>query len=83
MAPFRQEDNQWSWAAGFGTQTSDHRPGPTLTEVCEFTRTASDPTTFAAHLTATVDGTFVGFGGGFGDYFVTPGNITVQTCPCQ
>ena len=79
-APHLEQDNQWTWAGGFLT-LSDHRPGPNITRTCEFSRSASDPTDYVTNVSASSDGTFVGFSGGYGDYFVTFGQVDVCTSP--
>ena len=44
-------------------------------------RNAGDPTDYAANVSASTDGTFVGFSGGYGDYYVDLGPVDVTTCP--
>jgi hypothetical protein len=80
-APHLEQDNQWTWLGGVLTLT-DHRPGPRIVQSCEFDRNPTDPTTFSANVTASADGTFVGFSGGFGDYLVKLGQVDVSWCPC-
>jgi hypothetical protein len=80
-APHLEQDNQWTWLGGALT-LSDHRPGPHIVRTCEFDRTPADPTTYTAKVGASVDGTFVGFSGGYGDYFVTLDGVAVTSCAC-
>ncbi|HYV44644.1 MAG TPA: hypothetical protein VFA20_07260 [Myxococcaceae bacterium] len=75
-----EQDNEWTWAGGWLTQW-DHRPGPTVTRSCRFDRAAGAPTEYVVNVSASVDGTFVGFSGGFGNYFVDLGNVDVASCP--
>ncbi|HZN93213.1 MAG TPA: hypothetical protein VFB81_10945, partial [Myxococcales bacterium] len=77
-----EQDNQWTWAGGF-LHLSDHRPGPTVTRSCRFERVSGDPTTYSVNVSASVDGTFIGFSGGYGDYFVNLGPIDVTSCALQ
>ena len=79
-APHLEQDNRWTWAGGF-LMLSDHRPGPGITRTCVFDRNASDPTEYAANVSASTDGTFFGFSGGYGDYYVDLGPVDVTTCP--
>jgi hypothetical protein len=79
-APHLEQDNRWTWAGGFLT-LSDHRPGPSITRTCVFDRSTSDPTDYAANVSASTDGTFIGFSGGYGDYYVDLGPVDVTTCP--
>jgi len=79
-APHLEQDNQWTWVGG-SLMLSDHRPGPSITRTCVFDRNAGDPTDYAANVSASTDGTFVGFSGGYGDYYVDLGPVDVTTCP--
>jgi hypothetical protein len=79
-APHLEQDNRWTWAGG-SLMLSDHRPGPSITRTCVFDRNASDPTEYAANVSASTDGTFFGFSGGYGDYYVDLGPVDVTTCP--
>ena len=79
-APHLEQDNQWTWVGG-SLMLSDHRPGPSITRTCVFDRNAGDPLDYAANVSASTDGTFVGFSGGYGDYYVDLGPVDVTTCP--
>jgi hypothetical protein len=79
-APHLEQDNQWTWAGGSLT-LSDHRPGPSITRTCVFDRSAGDPTEYAANVSASADGTFIGASGGYGYYYVDLGPVDVTTCP--
>jgi hypothetical protein len=79
-APHLEQDNRWTWLGGALT-ISDHRPGPAITQTCVFDRNVGDPTNYAAHVFASTDGTFVGFSGGYGAYYVDLGPVDVISCP--
>jgi hypothetical protein len=79
-APHLEQDNQLTWAGGSLT-LSDHRPGPSITRTCVFDRSAGDPTEYAANVSASADGTFIGASGGYGYYYVDLGPVDVTTCP--
>jgi hypothetical protein len=79
-APHLEQDNQWTWAGGF-LMLSDHRSGTSVTRTCRFDRSTSDPTEYAAGVSASSDGTFFGASGGYGDYYVDLGPVDVTTCP--
>jgi len=78
-APHLEQDNQWTWAGGFLT-LSDHRPGPTIVRGCSFDRAPGDPTEYSVNVAASSDGTFIGFSGGYGDYYVNLGVVDVVAC---
>jgi hypothetical protein len=79
-APHLEQDNRLTWAGG-SLLLSDHRPGPAVTRTCVFDRNASDTTEYAVNVSASTDGTFFGFSGGYGDYYVDLGPVDVTTCP--
>ena len=79
-APHLEQDNQLTWAGGSLT-LFDHRPGPSITRTCVFDRSAGDPTEYAANVSASTDGTFIGASGGYGTYYVDLGAVDVTTCP--
>lgn len=78
-APHLEQDNQWTWVGGRLTLV-EHAP-TSITRTCSFDRNAGDPTDYAVTVGASVDGTFVGFSGGYGDYYVDLGTVEVTTCP--
>ncbi len=78
-APHLEQDNQWTWVGGRLTLV-EHAP-TSITRTCSFDRNAGDPTDYAVTIGASVDGTFVGFSGGYGDYYVDLGTVEVTTCP--
>jgi hypothetical protein len=79
-APHLEQDNFWTWAGGILTMSS-RPPVPNFTQTCTFDRSPGDPTTYAANIFASVDGTFFGASGGFGEYKVVLGRVDVTYCP--
>ena len=78
-APHLEQDNLWTWAGGILTPSSG--AVPRFTRTCTFDRRAGDPTTYAANIFASTDGTFFGLAGGFGEYKVNLGPVDVTYCP--
>jgi hypothetical protein len=78
-APHLEQDNLWTWAGGILTPSSGAVPN--FTRTCTFDRRAGDPTTYAAGIFASADGTFFGLSGGFGEYKVNLGAVDVTSCP--